>query len=193
MAVVGGCRRHGTTCDAGFPLRSNGKRQSAQTAPGDRRVYGGGCLTLKVDRGITSGDGIDTLAELFAIRGVPSTSAATTGPSSSPTSFEPGSIASVSRRSTSSPVAPGRTSSPRASTDASVTSASPSRSSMALLTPGRSRRLGRTTTTTDGLTARLAFRPRPGSPPRVRLSPRPRPRLQPHTRLSAKVCLIAEP
>jgi len=29
------------------------------------------CLTLKVDRGITSGDVIDTLAELFAIRGVP--------------------------------------------------------------------------------------------------------------------------
>jgi putative transposase len=28
-------------------------------------------LTLKVDRGITSGDAIDTLAELFAMRGVP--------------------------------------------------------------------------------------------------------------------------
>jgi transposase InsO family protein len=29
------------------------------------------CLTLKVDRGITSEDVIDTLAELFAVRGVP--------------------------------------------------------------------------------------------------------------------------
>ena len=29
------------------------------------------CLTLKVDRGITSSDVIDTLAELFAMRGVP--------------------------------------------------------------------------------------------------------------------------
>jgi hypothetical protein len=29
------------------------------------------CLTLKVDRSITSEDVIDTLAELFAMRGVP--------------------------------------------------------------------------------------------------------------------------
>ena len=29
------------------------------------------CLPLKVDRGITSEDVIDTLAELFAMRGVP--------------------------------------------------------------------------------------------------------------------------
>jgi putative transposase len=33
--------------------------------------YARGCLTLKVDRGITSSDVIDTLAELVAMRGVP--------------------------------------------------------------------------------------------------------------------------
>jgi transposase InsO family protein len=38
------------------------------------------CLTLKVDRGITSEDVIDTLAELFAMRGVPSAIRSDNGP-----------------------------------------------------------------------------------------------------------------
>ena len=97
------------------------------------------CLVLKADRGITSTDVIDSLAELFAMRGVPKHIPATTVRSSLPKSFEPGSIASASRRSTSSPVAPGRTASPRASTADSVTSAWPWRSSKASAMPGRSR------------------------------------------------------
>jgi len=38
------------------------------------------CLTLKVDRGITSEDVIDTLAELFAMRGVPQAVRSDNGP-----------------------------------------------------------------------------------------------------------------
>ena len=38
------------------------------------------CLTLKVDRGITSSDVIDTLAELFAMRGVPKQIRSDNGP-----------------------------------------------------------------------------------------------------------------
>ena len=38
------------------------------------------CLTLKVDRGITSEDVIDTLAELFAMRGVPTSIRSDNGP-----------------------------------------------------------------------------------------------------------------
>jgi transposase InsO family protein len=41
-------------------------------------------LTLKVDRSITSEDLIDTLAELFAMRGVPQSIRSTTVLSSSP-------------------------------------------------------------------------------------------------------------
>ncbi len=84
-----------------------------------------------------------------------------------------------------SPVAPGRTATPRVSTVDSVTSAWPWRSWTDSATPGRSRQPGRKITTTGGLTALLVFRPRPGSPPRVRHPPRLRPRLLPHTRLFA--------
>lgn len=38
------------------------------------------CLALKVDRGITSEDAIDTLAELFAMRGVPESIRSDNGP-----------------------------------------------------------------------------------------------------------------
>ena len=151
------------------------------------------CLTLKADRGITSNDVVDALAELFAMRGCRITSVATTDRSSLPTSFVLGSATSASRRSPSSPAAPGRTATPRAFTVASVTSAWPWRSSTASAMPGRSRQPGRTTTTTGGLTALLVFRPRPGSPPRVRHPPRPRPRLLPHTRLFAWVRPNPEP
>ena len=134
------------------------------------------CLTLKANRGITSDDVVDSLAEMFAMRGRRITSAPTTDRSSLPTSFEPGSVASASRRSTSSPPFPGRTVTPRASTVASVTSAWLWRSSTAFAMPGRSRRLERTNTTTGGLTALSVFRPQPVSPPHVRHPPRSMPR-----------------
>jgi hypothetical protein len=38
------------------------------------------CLVLKADRGITSEDVIDTLAELFAMRGVPKHAPSENGP-----------------------------------------------------------------------------------------------------------------
>ena len=93
-----------------------------------------GCLVLKADRGITSADVIDSLAELFAMRGLPKHIRSDNGPEFIANELR-GPIASASRRSTSSPVAPGRTASPRASTADSVTSASPRRSSTASATP----------------------------------------------------------
>jgi hypothetical protein len=63
-------------------------------------------LTLEADRGITSDDIVDALAELFAMRACRSASAGTAIRSSLPARFVPGSVASASRRSTSSPAAP---------------------------------------------------------------------------------------
>jgi putative transposase len=138
------------------------------------------CLALKVDRGITSSDVIDTLAELFAMRGVPRQIRSDNGPEFIAT--EPRAWLDRVGVSTLSiePGSPGRTATPRASTADSVTSAWLWRSSKASVTPGRSRQPGGTTTTTGGLTARSITRPRPGSPPRVRLPPQSDPTLNPH-------------
>jgi len=144
------------------------------------------CLVLKADRWITSADVIDSLAELFAMRGVPKHIRSDNGPEF--IANELSSLARLRRRLDAlhaNPVARGRTASPRASTANFVTSAWPWRFSRPSATPGRSRQPGRTTTTSGGLTALLVFRPRPGSPPPVRHPPRPKPRLQPHRRLFA--------
>ena len=74
------------------------------------------CLTLKVDRGITSEDVIDTLAELFAMRGVPTSIRSDNGPE-----FVAGAIQRWLRhvsvkRGMSPPAARGRMAMPRAST-----------------------------------------------------------------------------
>jgi len=140
------------------------------------------CLALKVDRGITSENVIDTLSELFAMRGVPRHIRSDNGPEF---------IAQTLRRWLKQVgvgtlyIEPGspweNTAMPRASTGASAMSSWRWRSSRASGMPGRSRPRGEMNTTPSGLTARWVIGPRPGSPPRVRLPPRPRPRLQPHT------------
>jgi hypothetical protein len=73
-------------------------------------------LALKVNRGITSEDVIDTLSELFAMRGVPSTFVAITVLSSLPMPSAGGLGRWVSIPGTSNRVALGRTATPRAST-----------------------------------------------------------------------------
>jgi hypothetical protein len=150
------------------------------------------CRALKVDRGITGENVIDTLSELFAMRGVPRHIRSNNGPEF---------IAQTLRRWLKQVgvgklyIEPGslrRTATPKASTGGSSMSSWRWRSSRASGMPGRSQLLGEMNVTPSGLTARWVIGPRPGSPPRVRLPPRPRPRLQPHT-LVALVNPVPEP
>ena len=79
-------------------------------------------LALKVARSITSEDVIDTLAELFAMRGVPGHIRSDNGPEFIAHAIGRWLESWTSRRSTSSLAPPGRTATRRASTAASATS-----------------------------------------------------------------------
>lgn len=122
-------------------------------------------LALKVDRSFTSEDVIDTLAELFAMRGVPAHIRSDNGPEF---------IArAIGRWLTQldvetlyiEPGRPGRTATPRASTAASATSAWPRRSSRTSWQPGGSAPIGDTITTITGRTARWGTGPQSSSRP----------------------------
>ena len=124
-------------------------------------------LALKVARSITSEDVIDTLAELFAMRGVPRCVRSDNGPESSPRRLGIGLRRPASRRCTSSRALLGRTATRRVSTADCGTSSWVCMRSGTCGRPARSRRRGVRITTTAGRTARLVTRPPPGSPPGV--------------------------
>ena len=133
------------------------------------------CLALKVDRGITSVSVIDTLSELFAMRGVPRHIRSDNGPEFIAQTLR-GWLKLVGVGTLYiEGGALGRTATPRASTGGSAMSSWRWRSSRAFGMPEPSQPCGEMNTTPSGLTARWVTRPRPGSPPRVTRCPVPKP------------------
>ena len=124
------------------------------------------CLALKCDRSITSEDVIDTLAELFAMRGVPEPIRSDNGPEFTAKAIRR--MAGSTRRRDAlrrAGSARGRTATPRASTAGCGTSSWSSRSSSRSRQRGGSRPPGERTTTTTGRTAPWGTSPRVSSRP----------------------------
>ena len=89
------------------------------------------CLALKVDRSITSEDVIDTLAELFAMRGVPRHIRSDNGPEFIARAIQQWLGQVEVETLYIEPGSPGRTATPRASTAGCATSSWPRRCSRA--------------------------------------------------------------
>jgi hypothetical protein len=123
------------------------------------------CLAIRVGRKLKAADVIDVLSDLFILRGVPATSARTTGPEFVAKAVQGWITASAPRRPTSSPAARGRTATWRASTPSCATSCWTARSSTRCRGRGGDRAAGAGTTTPSARTPRWATaRRRPRCP-----------------------------